>query len=200
MIYDSDDIVQSYVEALACLLSYGNKNRFASAFVERSIAYSKPFTELENGNSRMLAFSSPHQICLAVFSDASPVFDGQEIYSEFGWVAETYVRLALKHRPLTFEFLFLAFPISEMVEKYPLYHEMDFSQIEEEFQRRIHYSKLDLILKRFGITTSRLSSETSLSMYTVRSLRYGYRQMSKTEAETVIKIASYLGIKPLSLL
>ena len=200
MIYASDDIIQSYVETLACLLSYGNQQRFSPSFVERSIAYSQPFSELENGNSRMLAFSSSRQICLEVFFASSPTFKGDEIYTDFGWIAETYIHLFLQHRPMTFEFLFLAFPLSEMVEKYPLFHEMDHSQIEEEYRNRIQYSKLDVILKRLNISTSRLAQDTGISMYTIRSLRYGYRQMGKTEAETVIKIASYLGIKPLSLL
>ncbi|MCR5349014.1 MAG: helix-turn-helix transcriptional regulator [Bacilli bacterium] len=59
----------------------------------------------------------------------------------------------------------------------------------------MHYSKMDLVMKRNKITTARLAETTGLSLATVRSLRYGYRQLAKTETETALKIASALGVK-----
>lgn len=200
MIYEADDIVERYKESLACLLKIGTEAFYSTSYMERTISYSSPFSEFENGNSRKLAFDPILDVCKEIFPEASITLTGEELYGQFGWMADCYIRLALGYRPVAFEFLFLIFPIKELMEKYKLYHEMDFSEIESLYKERISYSKLDLVMKRAGMSTSSLVKETGLPLSTIRSLRFGYRRMAKAEAETVLKIASAIGIKPLTLL
>ena len=115
-------------------------------------------------------------------------------------MAEVYIRLALKFEPFTFELLFFALPIDRLLTMYPLYHEMGFDHIEKEYRDAIRFSKLDAIMKALKVTTTALAKETEISIATLRSLRYGYRDTGKLEARTLIKIASCLKIKPQSLL
>ena len=200
MIYETDDLKEQYVSTLACILSYGYSKQCLPSYLERLIAYSRPFTEFENGNSKTLAFSSPQAIIRELYLRSDDARISNDINGVFGWMASVYMRLAIQLHPITFECIFMGLPLDELMQKYPVYHEMDYFHIEKVFMERIHYSKLDCVMKRLGFSTKKLSKDSGLSENAIRSFRYGYRDIKKAEAMTLMAIASALNVKPSTLL
>ena len=56
------------------------------------------------------------------------------VYNDAYWCGEMYFDLHLKlHK--SFAYLFLKLPLEKLIDMYPVYHEMDFSSLEEQFHR-----------------------------------------------------------------
>ena len=198
MIFLSDDYVEKYTNTLSYLIGRSIYEGYSFDYIEKSIAYSLPISELEKSNITIFAFSSVEKIYQYIF----PIQDNNysfSIYDIYGWVGYTYMNLFLKLE-ITFEALFYVIPIEEMLNLYNLYHEMSFSKMVDYTKEKMKYSLLDMVMKRRGISNQELSNKTGISISTINALRYNKRDISKYEASKLLLLSRYLNVKMETLL
>lgn len=196
MIYQGYDYLKKYELVISYIIENAITSGYAIPHIERQIAYSKVFTEFEESDVTEIAFSSCEKSYLSMFEKNS--FNKVNEYGIYGWIGYAYIYLFLKEK-ITFETLFLIMPIENMINRYPVYHEMDIRQLEDDFKYLTRYSLFDAILKAKKISTNELSIKTNIPFSTLSSIRFGKRDINKVEFSTVIKIAKALKIKPESL-
>ena len=138
-----------------------------------------------------------------IYSDLFPLYDNNGFayhpYSEFGWLGEMYIQLFLKFQ-VTFELLFIIIPLNDALNLYKLYHEMNFSKMNDVFTERVKFTYLDNVIKYRKLSSDEISKKTGLSIATIKALRYGNRDISKVETKTLFKLAKVLRVKVESLL
>ena len=193
MIYLSDDYLTKYCDTISYLLARSYSEGYSFDFIQRTISYSRPISELEKSDITTLAFSSFERIYNNVFPEHNNEFVFNP-YDSFGWSGYAYVHLFLKMK-ITFEALFYLIPLKDMLNLYHLYHEMNVSQIEEYASDIIKYSILDIIMKTKSVSNSELSEKTNLSLSTINALRYKKRDINKLEAYKLMLIANALDVK-----
>ena len=199
MIYLSDDYMNKYEDVLSYLLSRSIQEKYSFPYIEKTISYSIMIGELERSNITTIAFSSMEKI----YSDIFPLKENKNfilnVYDAYGWAGNTYMHLFLDFQ-MTFEAIFIILPIQLMLNLYHLYHEMSYSQIIGYFKALIPYSCLDSIMKAKKISTNEASNETGIPFSTLKSLRYGKRDITKVESGVLFTLARYLDVKMESLL
>lgn len=198
MIYLSDDYMNKYCETLSYLISRSYHEGYTFDHIEKSISYSRVIEEFERSNVTTIAFSSMQRIYDDTFKSKDNNFI-LDVYDEFGWAGNTYVHLFLAMN-VTFEALFNIIPIKKMLDLYKIYHEMSFSQILEYAKGVIDSSILDVIMKNKSWTNEKLARETNINLATIKALRYGYRDIRKTEADKLLSLSRALNIKMETLL
>lgn len=199
MIYLADDYLEKYTEVLCYLIERAVFEEYSFDVIEKAIAYSPMINELERSNVTTIAFSSIEKNYKDIFPYRDNPHFVSNIYGIYGWISETYIKLFLELN-ITFETLFIIFPIKKMIELYPLYHEMSFSQLLDLVKEIVPYSYLDNIMKNRHYSNNDLANSTGLSVATINALRYNKRDINKAEGNKLIKISRALSVKMESLL
>lgn len=199
MIYLSDDYMEKYINTFGYLLSRSINKKYSFPFIEKSIAYSNAISELEKSNITSIAFASSESIYSQIFNKEENDGFVFNPYSVYGWMGFIYVHLFINLKT-TFETLFIVFPIEKLISLYPLYHEMDYTQIVLLTNELVPYSYLDNIMKCRGVSSNELSKIAGIPISTINALRYKKRDINKFEAKQLLKIAHALDVKLESLL
>lgn len=193
MIYLFDDYVEKYQNTFSYILGRAIEEKYSFDYIEKTIAYSQICFELEHSNITTIAFSSSERIYSSIFPLKDNLID-INIYGPYGWIGYIYVRLFLDLKT-TFEFLFYLLPIEEALSCYKLYHEMDYSQMFMHVKEKIKYSHLDTVMSAKGISNSKLSVLSDISIATINALRYNKRDFDKLEVKKANQIATTLHVK-----
>lgn len=198
MIYLADDYVQKYENVLTYILGRSITRGYSFSYIERRIACSATFSEFEKSNVTQIAFSSNEKIYSELFDDDNNDYK-ENPYDIYGWLGYIYIHLFL-HFKITFEMLFIALPIETAISMYPIYHEMDISQMDDYLSTELFPSSLSCVMKRRNVTTQELTSKTNIPFTTIRSLKLGYRDIDKLEVLKAVLMASALNVKTETLL
>lgn len=198
MIFTAYDYIDKYIEVLNYLVARSISEQYSFDHIEKTIARSLPFTRFEKSDVTTIAFSSPKEIYSELFPNIKGdfVINPNDIY---GWIAFAYINIFLK-KQVTFETIFAALPIENMLLYYGPYHEMDISQLLELFDEKVGKSHLDLFMKKSDMSCVELAKQTNIPLPTIKALRYGHRDIAKMELYRTILISSALHIKVESLL
>lgn len=198
MIYLADDYIEKYQNVLEHLFAKAIGLNFSFSFIERKIAYSDVFSELEKSNVTLIAFNDNERIYDSIFgnSDNDLLMEDDSIYS---WLGFVYIHLFLKFK-VTFEMLFIALPIEKALKLYKLYHEMDITQMYVLFENAATPTSLSCIMDNKKVSVRQLAEKANVPFTTVRSLKYGYRSIDKLEANKLVALAYALNVKTETLL
>ena len=83
-----------------------------------------------------------------------------------------------------------------MFSYFPLYHEMDFSHLLDEFTRLYHEkSVLAILCERYGLSLKEISTMTNISYSTLVSLSQRKRDIRKLNAKDAVSLASFLRVR-----
>ena len=199
MIYLGTDYFNKYQDTIGYIIGRAIEEKLSYSFIEESISYSKAFSQFEKSNVTEIAFSSMQKLYYDIF----PLYTSKEFdynpYDIYAWIGYAYVNLFFKLQ-ITFEALFIVFPISEAIYKYNVYHEMDISQLIKYVKEKIKYSSLDLIMNYKNISSNDLSTITGISFSTIQALRYNKRNIDKLECKKLLILSNALNVKMESLL
>lgn len=199
MIYLGTDYFNKYQDTIGYIIGRAIEEKLSYSFIEESISYSKAFSQFEKSNVTEIAFSSMQKLYYDIFPlYASKEFDYNP-YDIYAWIGYAYVHLFFELQ-LTFEALFIVFPISEAIHKYNVYHEMDISQLINYVKEKIKYSSFDLIMNYKNISSNDLSTITGISFSTIQALRYNKRNIDKLECKKLLILSNALNVKMESLL
>lgn len=199
MIFLGDDYMVKYQDSFGYLIGRAVEEQFSYDFIEKSISYSKAFAELEMSNPVDIAFSSMQKLYFDIFPAYTSTTFEYDPYGIYGWLGYVYIHLFLKLQ-ITFETLFIIFPLEEAVNSYNLYHEMDITNLINYIKEKVKYSYLDLIMINRGYSSNLLATKSGVSFTTIQALRYNKRDILKLESFKVLAISRTLNVKMESLL
>ena len=83
-----------------------------------------------------------------------------------------------------------------MYEYFPLYHEMDFSEIVQEFKDKYNKeSVLSILLSRLGYSTKEVADQIGITYDTLYSYKQRRRDIKKMSADSACLLASLLRVR-----
>ena len=192
MIYRFYDYIDKYVETLTYIIQRAIYNKYSFDYVQKRISNSEMITEFEKSNVTLIAFNSYQKNYSLIFDDYNDFEYQRDVV--INWVCYAYIYLFINEQ-ITFEIMFILFPIEEMMKLFPLYHEMNITKLDELFYEKTKYSLLDAIMNKKEIASSKLSESTGISISTIKSLRYNKRDLNKLQYSYVREIAKQLDIR-----
>ena len=188
--------IYDYVNLMERILSYAYEYSYSFNSVEKQIAYSPFFQSLEKSKKDGFdpIIGEKELVCnIFRISDADLIF--VPTYSQCMWVAESYLRIQKETR-LTFEAIFLYIPITNMFHHFAIYHEMDFSQIINEFKGLFEkQSVLALLLEKHDYSLKSVSDKIGLPYASLYSYKQRRRDIKKMSAESAYSLSSLLRVR-----
>ena len=189
-----------YTIILERLLSYAYENSYSFKCLEKDISCSLFFQAIEKYNAPFPPYIDDNTLARSIFSDPSINLMEVRSYNQCMWAAEAYLRIQGDTR-LSFEAIFLYIPITKMFDYFPLYHEMDFSHIINEFKRLFQkQSVLSVLIKNYNYPIKYVSDCAGLSYDTLYSYKQRRRNIKKMSAETAYALASLFKVRMETLL
>lgn len=162
----SVDYVATISEYLSSIIGYGIKNEYSLSIIEDRISFSDMFRKLEQGDYSFLLERTIEKELELVYSRSieGTTLDTNSIIL---WLGEAYTKLFFRYHKAIY-YIFLYFPIEEMISIYGLYHEMDWTQLYSLFEKRVSEVPLlkKLLIKR-NLSANKLSSLTGISLNTI---------------------------------
>lgn len=182
-IYYKNDIIN----ALASIITYGLENHYSYKSIEERICRTALINDLENNNFD-LNVNNIERINACYQVD---FIESINISFKAFFIAESYLNLFYCYKR-SFAYLFLYWPLDQFVDKYGLYHEMDFSNLKNDFEGEI--KKTTLLTKLCKNKKIKLSEISKLTGININSLN------KYKKSDTNLFGASYDTIHLLSLL
>lgn len=113
------------------------------------------------------------------------------IYDDAYWSGYMYFELHQKiHKP--FAFIFLKLPLVKMMELYPVYHEMDYSALYEQFDR---FDKkktiMNHLLENNRCSINKLSKSTDIALSTLRKYASSDKALYNASFKNINQISSF---------
>ena len=111
------------------------------------------------------------------------------IYNDAYWCGYIYFELHLRmNKP--FSYLFLKLPLSKLLDMYPVYHEMDITQVEECITSIDKDNTIvKLLCKKKKTTLAKLSKETGISINTIKKYASGDEHLYAASFQNIVKIS-----------
>lgn len=187
--------LNEYVSNLEIIFSIGYGRKYSTSYIERSISYSSYFQNIEKDNKGFAPITNDVTLIKDLFPNLKVDLLNMPHYNQCLWAAESYLRIQ-GETGLTFECIFLYIPINKMYEYFPLYHEMDFSHIIDEFKRLYaEKSALQLLVERYHYSLSNLSKEIDVSYDMLYSLKLRRRDIKKTSVEIAARLSQVFNVR-----
>lgn len=184
-----------YVNKLERILSIAYEYKYSLGAVEKMISYSSFFQNIEKDGGSYAPITSEAALIKELFPDLNTDYDSVPTYNQCLWAAESYLRIQGK-TGLTFECIFLYIPISKMYEYFPLYHEMDFSQIVQEFERLYkEKSVIAVLLDKYGYPLKEVSLKAKIPYDTLFGFKQRKRDISKANFETLYRLSRVFNVR-----
>ena len=112
------------------------------------------------------------------------------------WIGEAYLRLFVETKK-SFEYIMLYFPLEMAIEKYKIFHEMDFTQLFELFETlRNEKTVLSKIIKKRSMTVEKLSELTGINVNTIKRYCKKEENLATASFDNVCDIANILDVSP----
>ena len=180
----NSNYIYEYANLFERVLSAAYYYEYFTVSLEKKISYSSFFQYVEKSSAYAPTISE-NDLIKQVMPEIRVNLLSVPTYNQCLWAAEAYLRIQ-KEFGFTFELIFLYIPILKMYNYYLTYHEMDFSQIVDEF-KRLYEEKtvLAALLDNRKISLSDLSKSTNLSYDLLFSLKSRRREISKVDVATI---------------
>ena len=184
-----------YSSMLERVLAVAYETNYSLPALEKSISYSSFFQSIEDDINVPGPIITDEELIKDIFPELNINLKEIKEYAQTHWVSESYMWIQ-EQTGLTFEAIFLKLPIKEMYDLFPIYHEMDFSEILDEFlNRHIRESTFSILLERCGYNLSELSNLTHISYETLYSLKKRRREIKKTSVEIIATLAKVFKVR-----
>ena len=184
-----------YVTLLERALSFAYKNNYSLDALQRNISYSDTFLSIENNKNDLGPVINDKSLIKSLFPDVDSSLEDVPEYNQCLWAAESYLRIQ-NASSLTFEAIFLYIPIKAMYDYFPVYHEMDFSQIINRFFELYNsQSVLSLLLRKYGYSVKKVSEMVSIPYDTLQSLKSRRRNITKISVDAALSLSRLFNVR-----
>lgn len=191
----NSEYLYDYANLFERVLSTGYKLNYSTSAIERAISYSSFFQEIEKDKNGFAPIITDIDLIQSLFPEYDVSLDKVPIYNQCLWSAEAYLRIQ-GFTQLTFEAIFLYIPINKMYHFFTIYHEMDFSQIIQEFTTLYEQkSALSLLIDKYKYSITDISKITNIPTVTLYSLKQRRRNIKKVSVEAIKSIADIFNVR-----
>ena len=185
----NSNYLYEYANLLERVLSFSYKNKYSLNATERAISYSSFFQLVEKSEGVIAPIVEDSVLVKQLFPEINCSLKDVPTFKECLWAAESYLWIQEKTH-LTFECIFLYIPLKKMYEYFPIYHEMDFSRIVEEFYRLFkEKSAFAILLEKYKYLLVDIAQECSCSYDVLYSYKQRRRDIKKASVELVKKLS-----------
>lgn len=191
----NSEYLYDYINLFERVLSVGYKLNYSTGAIERAISYSPFFLKIEGDNNTFAPIVNDLVLVKTLFPEHDIALDKTPVFNQCLWAAEAYLRIQGDTK-LTFEAIFLYIPINKMYDFFPVYHEMDFSHIVQEFHKLYEQKTIfALLLYKYGYSIIDVSKETNIPTTTLYSLKSRRRNIKKVSVEIVKSLSSLFNVR-----
>lgn len=184
-----------YVNVFERVLSFAYKKHFSLDALQRLVSYSSFFQKIEKSRRGLPPIITDNALVKSLFFGLDVDLDRIPVFNQCLWASEAYLRIQESTR-LTFEAIFLYFPISRMYDCFDVYHEMDFSQIVNAFNEQYEKkSSLALLIKKYSYSLVLISEQTGVPYGTLYSLKTRRRDIKNLNVQHLFDIATFLNVR-----
>ena len=182
---------EDIIYRLAAIITYGINNGYSYKNIEERIVSSYFINELENNK---------YDIECTIENIVETIYKTKlnkeaDISYRGLFIAESYFKLFINYNR-SFEYLFLYWPISTFIEKYDVYHEMDFSNLKRDFETLVKQKSL---IKKLStekqIKLSEISKLTGINKNTIDKYSSSDNYLNGASGETIYKLAKLFDVK-----
>ena len=184
-----------YIDLLERVLSFAHQNLYSFGYVESRIVNNDFFKSLEKSDEGYSPIITDNELIKELFPDSKMNLEDVPLYNQCLWAAESYLKIQ-EETSLTFEAIFLYIPLDEMYNYFPIYHEMDFSQIVSRFKELyLLDSVLQKLIDRSGFTICDISNKTNINKDTLYSLKDRRRDIKNASVLLVSTLANLFKVR-----
>lgn len=184
--------LEDIVNRLAAIITYGLNGGYSYRSIEERIISSSFINKLERNE-----YDGEPRIESLVESTYGIRLGGNKADISFKglFFAESYLKLFL-HFNRSFEYIFLYWPLPFFVEKYGVYHEMDFSSLRSDFEVRTKETPLlNKLAKDRQIKLADISKFTGISANTIDKYARDDKYLHAASYEKIYRLASLFDVK-----
>lgn len=182
---------EDIINRLGAIFTYGLNKSYSFKAIEEKVVATHFIDRLENNEYDIE--SKIEEIVEETFN----IILNETIDISFKglFIAESYFKLFLFFNR-SFEYLFLYWPLEELVNKYSLYHEMDFSNLRKDFDLKRQQTTLlkKLCLER-NIKLSEISKLTGLNINTLKRYNESDKYLNAASYEAIHRLSSLFKVK-----
>ena len=154
--------------------------------------------EIENKHYDKADSTSLEELFLSVTKTELHEDNSFGVFNDAYWCGYTYFELHLRTKK-PFSYLFLKLPLNRLLDMYPLYHEMDITQVENYIANREDENTIiKLLCKKKLVSMTKLSSETGISINTIKKYAASDTNLYAASFQNIVKIARFFDV-PFSL-
>jgi|GEM_PF-3155162 len=183
---------EDIINRLAAILTYGLNEGYSYKSIEERVVESTFVNNLERNQ-----YDIGCKVERVVESTYGISLNNKQTDISFKglFIAESYFKLFLYYRK-SFEYLFLYWPLGGFVERYGIYHEMDFSNLRNDF---ISNTKEMTLLKKLSrdrqIKLTEMSRLTGINISTIHKYNMDDRYLYEASHKTIYKLSLLFGVK-----
>ena len=184
-----------YADLLGRVFDVAYKCSFSLEALEKRISNNTFFKSIEGSIEGLAPIISDVELTKQIFYEVS--FDLYEIpqHIQTLWASEAYIYIQEETR-LTFEAIFLIFPIEKMLSCFDVYQEMNFSQLVSYFMiERGLNSVFSCLLSKYKYSLRDVEEKTGIPYETLRSLKIKRRDIKKASVEVVSALAKLFKVR-----
>ena len=186
-----------FITYLSTIISFGLQNKYSYQNIEKRIIDSDYLNKIVDGYDLYL---SEDQLLKETYKDSLNNFDYIHIFVEAEWMSYSYEYLLSKTN-YNIEFIFTYLPIKTMLEMFPLYHEMDYSQVLDRLLELIKdKSLINIIMNKYKYSVKDISERSGLSKSMIYQLCSREKDASKLNLKQAVMLSEILNINPKTLL
>lgn len=182
---------EDIIERLAAIITYGLNEGYSYKSIEEHIVSSPLVAKLENNEYDIelkieKAVETAYGLSLNTQADIS--FKGL-------FLAESYIKLFFFYNR-SFEYIFLYWPLSYFLERYEIYHEMDFSNLRRDFESKTkETSLLKKLAQERGIKLIEISKLTGINENTIDKYSRDDKYLDGASNSNIYKLARLFDVK-----
>lgn len=182
---------EDIINRLASLITYGIEKGYSYKAIEEHISSSIFVNDLENNH-----YNIESKIEKIVEQAYGVLIDNSfDISFEGLFYAESYFKLFLYFNK-SFEYIFLYWPLSDFSDRYGIYHEMDFSNLRNDFALRISKTTLlKKLAKERQIKLIEISKLTGISESTIDKYSRNDKYLYGASYDNIYKLSSLFEAK-----
>lgn len=187
--------LSEYISLFSHVLSYGYTTKYSLNALERGISYSNFFQKIEVDHLSFPIYVSEIELLKEIYKTNNIDVNNLTTFNECIWAAESYLKIQYS-TGLTFEAIFIYLPIEMMYQYYDIYHEMDFSQIINKFNRiYLSQSIFNVLIKKYHYSLKDISHELNISYETLKALKNRKRDIKKLDVSITHKLALFFNVR-----
>ena len=191
----TNDIYELY-DYFGRIIRYGIVKGYSSITIEQYISKSEIADDLENYATAAFLHTKTIQSVLSdIYQEQIDMSIIEKLDVIDMWVGEAYIRLFFKYQK-SFEYIFLYIPLEDMLHRFDVYHEMDWSQLYEYFEENIKKTALlRKLIKTRNVSINKLSVMTGINATTLNYYCLDDNNIYKTNNSNLYLLSFALDVK-----